>query len=78
MEMDAAAATASTAVACSAVDQVAQPSAQSAATAPTVLPRGKKEMTPEAWAAESKKRAARWVVANQREKDRKAAEEMAR
>jgi hypothetical protein len=77
MEM-AAAASASTAVACSAIDQVAQPSAQSAATAPIVLPRGKKEMMPEARAAESKKRAARRVVAKQREKDRKAVEEMAR
>jgi hypothetical protein len=35
-------------------------------------------MTPEARAAESKKRAARRVVAKQKEKDRKAAEEKAR
>jgi hypothetical protein len=42
MEM-AAAASAPTVVECSAIDQVAQPSAQSTATAPTVLPRGKKE-----------------------------------
>jgi hypothetical protein len=51
MEMDAAATAAvaaPTAVECSVVDQVAQPSAQSTATAPTVLPRGKKEMMPEA------------------------------
>jgi hypothetical protein len=59
MEMDAAAAvivgaaTHPTIVECSAVDQVAQPSVQSTATAPapTVLSRGKKEMTPEARAA---------------------------
>jgi hypothetical protein len=66
MEMDAAAAvdaSASTVVACSAIDQVAQPSAQSMATAPTVLPRGKKEMTVEARALESKKLAAHPVVA---------------
>jgi hypothetical protein len=80
MEMDAAtvAASASTAVACSAIDQVAQPSAQSTTTAPTVLPRGKKEMAAEARAAELKKRAARRVVAKQKEKDKKAAEEKAR
>jgi hypothetical protein len=83
MEMDAAAAataaaSASTVVACLAIDQVAQPSAECAATAPIVLPRGKKQITLEAWAAESKKRAARRVVAKQREKDKKAAEEMAR
>jgi hypothetical protein len=77
MEMDAAA-SASTAVECSTEDQVAQPSAQSTATAPTVLPRGKKEMTSEARAAELKKRAAQWVVAKQKEEDKKAAEEKAR
>jgi hypothetical protein len=63
MEVDAAtaavaaAATHPTAVECSAIDQVAQPSVQSTATAPapTVLSRGKKEITPEARAAESKK-----------------------
>jgi hypothetical protein len=59
MEMDdaavAAATTHPTAVECKAVDQVAQPSVQSTATAPTVLPRGKKEITLEARAAESKK-----------------------
>jgi peptide subunit release factor RF-3 len=43
-----------------------------------VLPRGKKEMTVEARAEESKKRAARWVMAKQKEKDKKAAEEKAR
>jgi hypothetical protein len=59
-------------VECSAVDQVVQPSAQSTATAPTVLPWGKKEITPEARAAESKKRAARWLMAKQKEKDKKA------
>jgi hypothetical protein len=78
MEMDIAAACAPTAIECSAIDQVAQPSDQSTATAPTVLRRGKKEMTPEARAGESKKRAARRVVAKQKEKDRKAAEEKAR
>jgi hypothetical protein len=84
MEMDATAAvtaaTHPTVVECSAVDQVAQPSVQSTATAPapTVLSRGKKEMTPEAWAAESKKRAARRQVAKQKEKDRKAAVEKVR
>jgi hypothetical protein len=82
MEMVAAAATAvaapPTAVECSAIDQVAQPSTQSTATASTVLPRGKKEMTPEARAVESKKRAARRAVAKQKEKDMKAAEEKAR
>jgi hypothetical protein len=75
MEMDsAAAATYPTTVECSAVDQVAQPSAQSTTTAPapTVLSRGKKEMTPEARAAESKKQAARRQVAKQKEKDKKA------
>jgi hypothetical protein len=66
MEMDAVAAP-STTVECSAIDQVAQ----STATAPTVLPRGKKEMTLEARAAESKKRAARRVVAKQKEKTRR-------
>jgi hypothetical protein len=60
MEMNAAAAATaaasiSTAVACSAVDQVAQPSAQFAATAPTVHPRGKKKMMSEARAAETNK-----------------------
>jgi hypothetical protein len=59
MVMDAAAAavdaSASTAIACPAIDQVAHPSTQSTATAPTVLPRGKKEITVEARAAESKK-----------------------
>jgi hypothetical protein len=81
MEMDAAAATAATppaAVKCSVVDQVVQPSAQSIATAPTVLRMGKKEMMSEARAAESKKRAARRVVAKQKEKDKKAAKEKAR
>jgi hypothetical protein len=79
MEMDDAAASAApTTVECSDIYQVAQPSAQSSATAPTVLPRGKKEMTPEARAAESKKRAARRVVDKQNEKDRKAPEEKAR
>jgi type V secretory pathway adhesin AidA len=79
MEMDAAAAAAiPTVVERSVVDQVIQPSAQSTASAPTVLPRGKKEMTSEARAAESKKRAARRVVAKQKEKDMKAAEEKAR
>jgi hypothetical protein len=81
MEMDAATAAAaapSTAVECSAVDQVAQHSAQSTTAAPAVLPRGKKEMTPEGRAAESKKRAARWLVAKQEEKDRKAIEEKTR
>jgi hypothetical protein len=77
MEMDttAVAASASTVIACSAIDQVAQPSVQSMATAPMVLPRGKKEMTVEARAEESKKRAARRVVAKQKEKDKKATEE---
>jgi hypothetical protein len=83
MEMDAtdavaAAATHPTAVECSAVDQVAQPSVQSTATARTVLSRGKKEKTAEARAAESKKRAARRLVAKQKEKDRKATEEKVR
>jgi hypothetical protein len=83
MEMDtadavAAAATHPTVVECSAVDQVAQPSVQSTATAHTFLPRGKKEITLEARAAESKKRAARRVVAKQKEEDRKAAEEKVR
>jgi hypothetical protein len=86
MEMDAAAAgvaaaaTHPTAVVCSTVDQVAQPSVQSTATAPapTVLSRGKKEMTPEARTAESKKRAARRQVAKQKEKDRKATTEKVR
>jgi hypothetical protein len=55
MEMDAAAATHPTAVECSAVDQVAQPSVQSTVIAPTVLPRCKKEIMPEARAVESKK-----------------------
>jgi hypothetical protein len=63
MEMDAAAAadamaaaaTHPTDVECSAVDQVAQPSVQSTATAHTFLPRGKREITSEAQAAESKK-----------------------
>jgi hypothetical protein len=60
MKIDTAAAVAAAAAAppiaveCLAVDQVAQPSAQSTATAPMVLPRGK-EITPEAQAAESKK-----------------------
>jgi hypothetical protein len=78
MEMDAAAdaaATHPTTVECSVVDHVTQPSIQSTATAPTVLPRGKKEITPEARAAESKKQAARRQVAKQKEKDRKATEE---
>jgi hypothetical protein len=35
-------------------------------------------MTPKARVAESKKRAARWVVAKQKEKDRKVAEEKVR
>jgi hypothetical protein len=83
MEMDAAATIATatthpTAIECSAVDQVAQPSVQSTATAPTVLPWGKKEMTPEARAEKSKKRAARRLVAKQKEKDRKATNEMVR
>jgi hypothetical protein len=84
MEMDAAAdaiaaaATHPTAVECSVIDQVAQPSIQSTATAPTVLPRGKKEMTQEARAAESKERAARRLVAKQKEKDRKATDEKVR
>jgi hypothetical protein len=80
MEMDVAAVTASasTIVACSAIDQVAQPSAQSTATAPTVLPRGKKEMTAEARAAESKKQASRRVLTKQREKDKKDVEEKAK
>jgi hypothetical protein len=59
MEMDATAAavdaSASTAVACPAIDQVAQPYAQSTATTPTVLLRCKKEISAEVWAAESKK-----------------------
>jgi hypothetical protein len=77
MEMDAAsavdavAATHPTTIECSIVDQVTQSSVQSTATAPIVLPRGKKEITPEARAAESKKRAARRVIAKQKEKDRK-------
>jgi hypothetical protein len=85
MEMDAAAAVAAaathpTAIECSTVDQVAQPSVQSAATspAPTVLSRGKKEMTSEARAAESKKWAARQQVAKQKEMDRKATAEKLR
>jgi hypothetical protein len=78
MEMDvvAVAATHPTVVECSAIDQVAQPSVESTPTTPTVLPRGKKEMTPEARAAKSKKRAARRLVAKQ--KDRKATEEKVR
>jgi hypothetical protein len=74
MEMDAVA-SASTALASSTIDQVAQASAQSTAAAPTVLAKGKKEMTAEAWAAESKKRAVRRVVDKRREKDKKLAEE---
>jgi hypothetical protein len=35
-------------------------------------------MTPEARAAESKKRAAQWLVAKQKEKDRKATEKKVR
>jgi hypothetical protein len=84
MKMDAAAvaaaATHPTTVECSAIDQVTQPSVQSTATVPalTVLSRGKKEMTPEARAVESKKRAARRQVAKQKEKDRKATAEKVR
>jgi hypothetical protein len=86
MEMHAAAAdvaavaTHPTAVECSAVDQVAQPFVQSTATAPapTVLSRGKKEMTAEARAVESKKRAARRQVAKQKEQDKKATTEKVR
>jgi membrane protein involved in colicin uptake len=53
-------------------------SAQTMAAAPTVLVTGKKEMMAEARAAESKKRAARRVVAKQREKNKKLAEEKAK
>jgi hypothetical protein len=75
MEIDAAVASTSTALASSTIDQVAQVSAQSTVATPTVLARGKKEMTVEARAAKSKKRAARPVVAKQREKDKKLTEE---
>jgi hypothetical protein len=75
MEIDAAAASTSTALASSTIDQVAQVSAQSMIAAPTILARGKKEMMAEAWAPKSKKRAARSVVAKQREKDKKLTEE---
>jgi hypothetical protein len=83
MEMDVATATAAKASAptdltCSTIDQVAMVSTESMATAPTVPARGKKEMTPEAKAAESKKRATLRVLAKKRDKDRKIAEEKAR
>jgi hypothetical protein len=82
MEMDdgttAAEASAPTDLTCLTIDQVAVVSAQSTATAPTVPAMGKKEMTPEAWAAETKKRAARRVLAKKREKDRKITEEKVR
>jgi hypothetical protein len=80
MEMDAVAAEASapTTLSCSTIDQGAVVSTQSTATAPAVPVNGKKEMTSEARAAESKKRAARRVVVKQKEKDRKIAEEKAR
>jgi hypothetical protein len=76
MEMDAAtAASAFIALASSTIDQVALTSTQTTATAPTVLARGKKEMTAKARAVESKKRSAQRVMAKQREKDKKLAEE---
>jgi hypothetical protein len=76
MEMDAAApASAFIALESSTIDQVAQTSTQTTATAPTVLARGKKEMTAEARAAESKKRSGQRVMTKQREKDKKLAEE---
>jgi hypothetical protein len=80
MEMDASAAalaSVSTALASSTIDPVAQSFAQTTAATATVLARGKKEITVEARATESKKRAARRVVAKQREKDKKLAEEKA-
>jgi hypothetical protein len=83
MEMDVAIATAAEASAptnltCSTIDQVTVVSTESMATAPTVPTRGKKEMTPEAQAAESKKRATLRVLAKKRDKDRKITEEKAR
>jgi hypothetical protein len=83
MEMDAATAAAAKAsaptdLACSTIDQVVVVSTQSTATTRTVPARGKKEMTSEARVAESKKWAARRVLAKKQEKDRKIAEEKAR
>jgi hypothetical protein len=75
MEMDiaavAAACTSTVLASSTTTDQLAQ----TTATALTILDKVKKKMTLEAQAAESNKRVARWVMAGQREKYKKLAEE---
>jgi hypothetical protein len=60
------------------IDSTAAAIAQATATAPTVLSKVKKEMTSEAQAVESKKRAAWRAMARQREKDKKLNKERAK
>jgi hypothetical protein len=78
--MDTAAASSSVALASSrTTEQLAQNIAIAPiATAPTALAKVNKEITREARAADSKKRATRQAVAMQREKDKKLTEERAK
>jgi hypothetical protein len=76
MEMDVAAVAAACTSTVLASSTTTDQLAQTTTTALTILDKVKKEMTLVAQAAESKKRpVARWVVAGQREKDKKLADE---